>query len=401
MAKAFSDIRVLELAQVISGPFATAMLGYLGASVIKVEPPVVGDQSRALMDAGPRYGTGMSPLYESLNAGKRSITLDLKHPRAREVVHRLVADADVVIENSRVGAIQRLGFGYEELRKLRPDIVYCSISGYGQEGPRARDAAYDGAVQAAAGVLSINGEEGSDPLKVGFTVADNATALTAAFAISSALYRRARTGEGQYLDVSMLDTMLSLMAPVVAGYTIAGVEPARPGNKSITRQPTGDVFATASGYLQVNAIQDGQVAAFCRAIGIAHLLDDPRFSSVQARIANAAEMRPLIVAALAGKSAAEWEQLLAPEGVPVSHVLTLPEALAQPQLQHRDILMTFPARDATEEPTTIVNAGFRAVPDGPGATVPAPRLGQDTDAVLSELGYSTDEIQELRASGAV
>ncbi len=401
MTKAFSDVRVVEFAQVISGPFAAAMLGYLGADVIKIEPPGLGDQARHLMDAGPRVGTGMSPLYEGLNPGKRSISLDMKHPRAKEIVHRLVETADVVVENSRVGAVQRMGFGYEDLRKVRPDIVYCSISGYGQEGPRSRDAAYDGAVQAAAGVMAINGEEGGDPMKVGFTVADNSTALTAAFAIASALYRRARTGEGQYLDVSMLDTMLSIMSPVVTSYTIGGMEPSRPGNMSITRQPTGDVFPTADGHLQVNAIQDAQVASFCRIIGLPDLLEDLRFATVQARITNGAALRIEIIAALSHKPAAEWERLLAAEGVPASHVLTLPEALTQPQLEHRDVLINLPARDESEAPTTVVNAGFRAFPDGPGTNTPAPRLGQDTDAVLAELGYSPADIAEFRDARVV
>ncbi|MDZ7727226.1 MAG: CoA transferase [Dehalococcoidia bacterium] len=277
MTKAFAGVRIVEFAQVISGPFAAALLGYLGADVIKVEQPGSGDQARKMMDTGPLAAAGVSPLFQGLNAGKRSLTLDLKQPASREVVERLVSRADVVIDNARPGAMARLGYGYDAMRAIREDIIYCAISGYGQEGPRSKDPAYDGAIQAASGMMSVTGNEGEGPMKAGFTVVDNSTALTAAFAIASSLFRRSQTGEGQYLDVSMLDTAISLMTPLVTNYLIGGEEPAQIGNHSLTRQPTGNVFPTAEGYLQVNAITDTQVAAFCRAIGRGDLLEDARF----------------------------------------------------------------------------------------------------------------------------
>lgn len=402
MTKAFDGVRILELAQVISGPFAAGMLAYLGADVIKVEPPGDGDQARRMVDTGELAAAGVAPIFQGFNAGKRSVTVDLKKQEAREIIHRLVAQADVVIENSRPGSMRRLGYGYESLRAVKDDIIYCSISGYGQEGPRSGAAAYDGAIQAASGMMSITGEEGHGPMKAGFTVVDNATALTAAFAISSALFRRQRTGEGQFLDVSMLDTALSIMSPVITGYMIGGLEPAQTGNASLTRQPTGNVFPTGDGDLQVNAVTQPQVLAFCSGIGRADLLEDPRFSTLDARLMNADAMRAEIIAALASESAAHWETHLGALNVPAAKVLSIPDALRQPQLRHRDILLQIPAPDGIEgSPSTIVNVGFMASQDGPHIEGRVPRTGEHTDAVLAELGYSAVEVAAFREAGVV
>lgn len=402
MTKAFAGVRIVEFAQVISGPFAAALLGYLGADVIKVEQPKSGDQARRMMDTGPMAEAGVSPLFQGLNAGKRSLTLDLKQAGAREVVERLVRNADVVIDNARPGAMARLGYGYDAMRAMREDIVYCAISGYGQEGPRSTDPAYDGAIQAASGMMSITGNEGGGPMKVGFTVVDNSTALTAAFAIASSLFRRSQTGEGQYLDVSMLDTALSLMAPVITNYLIGDEEPAQIGNHSLTRQPTGNVFPTREGYVQVNAITDPQVAAFCHALGRDDLLDDERFSTVARRLENSAAMREELIEALAAKRAAEWESDLGAAGIPASRVLTIPEALEQAQLQFRKVLMPVPSPMGEDgAASTVVNAGFGAEPDGPWASGRAPRLGEHTEMVLAELDYDATAIERLRTDGVV
>jgi CoA:oxalate CoA-transferase len=402
MTAAFTGVRIVEFGQAIAGPFAAAMLGYLGAEVIKVESPGEGDQSRRLMDSGPLAAAGMAPLYQGMNPGKRSITVDLKHPAAKEIVERLISRADVVIQNYRVGVLDRLGFSYESLKAVKPDLIYCAISGYGQTGPRRDAPAYDGAVQAASGIMSVTGVEGGGPMKVGFAVVDSATALTAAFAVAGALYRRAMTGEGQYLDVSMLDTAISLLSPLVTTYLIGGTEPAQLGNMSLTRLPTADVFPAGKGYVQVSAITDAQCRLFCDVIQRSDLLEDPRFATAAQRLQHAGEMREEIVAALASATAREWEARLSAVGVPASAVLTIPEALQEPQLAERSILIDLPANEATGQgPTTVVNAGFRATPDGPWARRPAPTLGHDTRQVLEEIGYSAEEIAALADAGAI
>ena len=401
MAKAFAGLRVIDFTQVFAGPYATALLGYLGAEVIKIEPPD-GDQARVLMDDGPLAANRMAPVFQGMNAGKRSIALNLKHLDAVGVAKRLVRDADVVVENSRPGVMARLGLDYETLRGDHEDLVYCSISGYGQTGPKSGAAAYDGAVQAASGMMSVNGRPDDVPLRVGFAVVDMGTAITSSFAIAGALFRRAQTGEGQYLDVSMLDTSLSLLGPLISNLVIGGTEPERLANQSLTKQPTGDVFPTADGSLQITALKGHHIRALFETIGRPGLLDDPRFATPTDRLAHHAEMRAALIEALADDPADEWETRLSQAGVPVAKVMTIPEVLAEPQLQHRSILQQVPAASGSElDMLTVINAGFTASVDGPEAHGAPPHLGEHTESILAELGYDDDAIAALRTSGAI
>ncbi|MCA9830730.1 MAG: CoA transferase [Dehalococcoidia bacterium] len=402
MPRAFEGVRVVEFAQVISGPMAASLLGFLGADVIKVETPGDGDQGRRMMDAGPLAGKNMSTMFQGLNTGKRSLGLNLKHADAREVVRRLVAQADVVVENLRPGVMESLGYGYAAVRAMREDIVYCSISGFGQTGPKKGAAAYDGAVQAASGMMLVNGIDGQGPLRVGFPVVDAAAGMTAAFAVASALYRRAQTGEGQYLDIGMLEAALSLMSPVVNAYLISGVPPAQMGNTSVTGQPTADVFPAADGFLQVTALTAQQLRALWTALGRPEMADDPRMATVESQAANAASIRTVLEECLRERGVAEWVTRLGAAGVPCSPVLSLPDALAQEQLAFRDALTPI------ENPLgidgmapAVVNAAFMATPDGPHGSTAAPLVGQHTDLVLAELGYGAEEIGALRNSGVV
>lgn len=400
MPKAFEGIRVVDFSQVLAGPFCTEQLTLLGADVIKIEQPGGGDQSRQLTTDEELGGKNLSPMFLSVNAGKRSITLDLKHEAAREIVHRLVAGGDVVIQNFKAGVIDKLGFGYEALKAIKPDIVYCSISGYGQQGPKAGAAAYDGAIQASSGMMSINGHPETGPTRTGYTVVDMTTALTAAFAIVSALFRRQATGQGQFLDVAMLDSALTIIGPVAAAYSVAGQEPELLGNLSPARLPSSGVFETREGLLQVLALTQPQVRSLCKLVGLPHLLDDPRWATRAGQVENRDAMREELSVALMEDSAASWEQRMAEAGVPAGVVNTIPQALQNPQLKHRSVLMEVPAPPGVRNPLRVLGAGFEASEDGPGVITGPPTVGQHTDEVMREIGYSPGEIAELREAGA-
>lgn len=401
MSKAFEGIRVVDFTQVLAGPFATAQLALLGADVIKIEQPGGGDMSRRTMTDAYHADRGMGPLFLSQNAGKRSLTLDLKHEAAAEIVHRLVRDADVVVQNFRAGVIDRLNFGYDTLKALNPRLIYCSVSGYGQEGPKSAAPAFDGAIQAASGFMSMTGHEDTGPTRSGCMVVDVATGITAAYVIASALFRREVSGEGQFLDVAMMDSILTFMSPLIVKYTTAGELPGLLGNLSPTRQPTADVFPTRDGHVMVVALTDIQVAALCKAIERPDLLKDARFSDQHARLENGAEMREEIIAALAAEDTATWLSRMGAAGLPVEPIRNVAEALADPQLDYRDIRLDLPAPTGLEKPITIINAGFKASDGSPGATQPPPALGEQTDAVLSEIGFDAAAIADLRATGAI
>jgi len=401
MPQAFSSIRVLDFSQVFAGPYATFQLALLGADVVKIEQPGKGDQARHLMAGPPFDAVGQAPGFMALNANKRSLTVDLKHDRAAEIIHRLAAQADVVVENFRAGVIDRLNFGYEALAGINPRLVYCSISGYGQSGPRQNDPAYDGAVQASSGMMSMTGHPGQAPTRAGYTVVDISTGMSAAFAIAAALHRRSVTGAGQYLDVSMLDSAMNVMGPQISNYLNAGVVPELFGNRSPTAQPTGDVFKTADGFIQISALLDRQVALLCDRLGRADLLDDPRFASADARIENADAMRAELAAAFAQKPTGEWLETLLAANVVCAAINTVPDAVRDPQLAHRTILQKTSAPPGLDGDITLVNAAFKADADGAAINRPPPSVGQHTDEVLQELGYDQTAIAELRASSVI
>jgi len=401
MAKAFDGVRVIDFSQVLAGPVATAQLALLGADVIKIEQPGVGDQARSMMADGIWAERKLAPNFLGANPNKRSITLDLKHPRAKEVVQRLLGDADVVVQNFKAGVIDRLGFGYDAVKAIRPDVVYCSISGYGQEGPKAPAAAYDGAIQAASGMMSLTGTPESGPLRAGFMVVDLATAITAAFAIASALYRRKVTGEGQFLDVAMNDTAIAMMNPVVSNYLVGGWEPALIGNTSPTKQGTANTWPTADGWLTIAVVTDRLIAPLCRGLGRPDLAGDERFAHEPGRITHAASIDQEIAGILATNTTAHWVERLRAEGVPASPVNALHEALEDEQLGHRRVLMDLPAPAGLNGRITVPGAGFLCDADSPSAESPPPTLGQHTDGVLGELGYSEADVAALRAEGAI
>ncbi len=279
MAKAFEGVRIVDFTQVLCGPMATAQLALLGADVIKIEQPEIGDQMRMLSARDIWAETRCGPGFMGVNYGKRSIAINLKAPEAEEIVRRMVRGANAIAENFKPGVLERLGFGYEWAREIEPNIVYCSISGFGQQGPMRGAGAYDGAIQAISGMMAATGTPETGPLRVGFPVADMTTGLNAAFALASALYRQKATGEGQYIDLSMTDSILSLMNYSVSRYTVAGDEPQLLGNNSPTFQGTSSVFPTKDGFLNVSVFTDKMPLRLCDALGHPEWKEERRWNT--------------------------------------------------------------------------------------------------------------------------
>jgi len=400
MTKALDGIRVLDLTNVLAGPFCAYQLALLGAEVIKVEVPESGDLARQL-GADPELNKRkMGASFLAQNGGKQSLTLNLKKAEGKEVLFRLVKSADVLIENFRPGVMNRLGVGYDVLKEINPRLVYCAISGFGQEGPMKFAPAYDQIVQGLSGVMSITGSEETAPLRVGYPVADTIGGITAAFAVSSALVRQARTGEGEFIDVSMLDSTVVTMGWVVSNFLIAGKTPRPMGNENFTAAPSG-AFRTGNGLLNIAANKQEQFAALAEAIGRADLVADARFAERETRKVNRKALTVEIEAALAAKSAGEWEALLSKAGVPAGRVLSVSEVLDHPQILERQLLTHFDNVPGIDRSIDVVRAGFKMRGGNPDIDTPPPQLGEHTDQILASLGYSAADIQTLRSTEAV
>jgi CoA:oxalate CoA-transferase len=391
--------RVLDLTNVLAGPFCCYQLAQLGAEVIKVEVPGAGDLARQL-GADPELNRrGMGASFLAQNAGKRSLTLNLKSAKGREVFRRLVATADVVVENFRPGVMERLGLGYAALKAIKRDIVYCAISGFGQDGPLKFNPAYDQIIQGLCGVMSVTGDAQSAPLRVGYPVADTMGGITAAFAIAAALFRRERAGEGELIDVSMLESSLVAMGWAVSNWLIAGVKPQPMGNENMTASPSG-TFRTGRGLLNIAANKQDQFETLCRLIGRDELANDPRFAEREERKRRRFELNAEIEQALAAKPAQEWSSLLNKHGVPAGEVLDVPSVLEHPQVIERELVKTFDQVPGVDRPVRVVRSGFRLASGDPQPHSPPPALGADNEALLAELGFSRDDADELAREGA-
>jgi CoA:oxalate CoA-transferase len=399
MTGLLAGTRVLDLTNVLAGPFGCYQLAQLGAEVIKVEVPGTGDLARQLGADSELNRRGMGASFLAQNAGKRSIALNLKSPQGREAFRRLVATSDVVVENFRPGVMERLGLGYAALKAVKNDIVYCAISGFGQDGPLRFNPAYDQIIQGLCGVMSVTGDAQSAPLRVGYPVADTMGGITAAFAIAAALFRRERTGEGEFIDVSMLESSLVAMGWAVSNWLIAGVKPEPMGNENMTASPSG-TFRTGGGLLNIAANKQEQFEALCRLIGREDLVTDPRFAAREDRKRRRFELNVEIEQALVAKSAQEWSALLNKNGVPAGEVLDVPAVLEHPQVTERRLVKTFDAVPGVDRPVRVVRCGFRLASGDPQPSSAPPVLGADTGVLLAELGFSQHEVEELAREGA-
>jgi crotonobetainyl-CoA:carnitine CoA-transferase CaiB-like acyl-CoA transferase len=398
--KALGGIRVLDLTNVLAGPLCAYQLALLGAEVIKVETPGSGDLARQLGNDRDLNRKLMGSSFLAQNAGKKSMTVNLKTEAGKALLKRLVASADVLVENFRPGVMDRLGLGWEDLRKHNPKLVYCAITGFGQEGPMRDAPAYDQIIQGLSGMMSVTGDAHSAPLRAGYPVADTVSGMVGAFAICAALLRRNGTGEGGFVDVSMLDSALVAMGWVVSNYLIAGTEPRPHGNDNFTAAPSG-TFRTASGLLNIAANKQDQFEALARVIGRPDLVGNPLFAERENRKQHRAALTAEIEQALAERSAREWEPLLARAGVPAGRVLDVPEALQSEQIAARAFLQSFPDVPGAGREVRVARAGFKLSGGDPEATAPPPVLGAHTDEVLAGLGYTRGQIEELRRSGAI
>jgi crotonobetainyl-CoA:carnitine CoA-transferase CaiB-like acyl-CoA transferase len=394
MAQAFEGIRIIDFSQVLAGPFAVMQLALLGAEVIKVEQLGGGDQTRGLMNIGEDQG--LSPSFLGMNLNKQSLTLNLKAPEAIEIVKKLVASADVVVENFKAGTMERLGLSYEDLKKVKPDLIYCSVTGYGQTGPKAGEAAYDGAVQAASGMMSQNGHAHSGPTRTGYMPVDMSTALNTAFIISAALFRRANTGLGQRIDVAMMDTAIVMQASQYSNYLNQGNLVGLLGNASPTRQPTANVFATSDSHIQITAIRQPQVEKLFEAIGETDQLTLEKFATPDVRIENGAEVGEIVASALKKETTEYWLKKLAALGIPTAEIRGLPEVVNDPQFESREVFETLPHPVDPSKEFTVVKAGYVLDADGPTVRSTPPLLGQHTDDVLASLGYNAQEIASFK-----
>lgn len=385
MKRALEGIRVADFSHVMAGPYATHLLRLLGAEVIKIESPTGGDAMR-YYGADRRYD-GMAPAFIAVNAGKKSVVLDLKSSEGLEHARKLIARSDVLVENFRPGVMQRFGLDYAAVRQLKSDIVYCSVSGYGQSGPRRDWPAIDNIVQATSGMMSLGGDPAGAPSRVGFPVVDTLTGQTAAYAILASLFRRERTGGGEYLDVAMFDATIAFMASAVVPYLVTGRALERTGNTGYSGQPTSAVFKARDGhYLSLGVVQQSQFEQLSRILERERWLNDARFADPESRRANPGAMQDELDAVFAKRDAGDWESDLSRAGIPCGMVRDIGEALSLPGLDARELRLplTIAGLPGREQIEVLGSGVLGASPDG-AAMQPPPRLGQHTEEILGWL----------------
>ena len=392
---ALDGLTVLDLTRVLSGPYCTMMLADMGARVIKVEQPGKGDDTRGW---GPPFVEGESAYFMSINRNKESVTINLKHPEGRRVLDALIARSDVLVENFRPGTLDRMGLGYRDLAERRPALVYCSISGFGQTGPRRHEPGYDAVLQGEGGLMSITGDRDTPAYRLGVAIADIISGMFSAWGVAVALLARHRTGRGQLVDVGMLDSVAAILTYQAGIYFATGEAPVRLGNRHPTITPY-ETLEAADGDLVVAVGNDQLWVSFCKVLGVDDLADDDRFRTNRDRVAHREELRPLLVKRLRTRKAEEWLADLKAAGIPCGGVRDLHQVFTDPHVIDRAMVvaMQHPAAGAIRQLGGPIKLG-----DTPGAVrTPPPTLGQHTDRILGELGIGDTEIARLRAGGAI
>jgi formyl-CoA transferase len=395
MAGLLDGVQVVDLTRALAGPYCTMVLGDLGAEVLKIEQPGSGDETRGW---GPPFIAGESAYFLSINRNKRSLTLDLKHPQGLEILFRLVSRADVLVENFRPGTLDRLGLGYERARSLNPRLIFCSVSGFGQDGPRASQPAYDQIVQGMSGAMSLTGPRDGPPSKFGIAISDIGAGMWAACAIGMALFHRERSGQGQWIDTSMIGGLVGLLTFQAGRYFATGQPPGLLGNQHPTIAPY-ETFRTADGWLNVACGNEGHWRRFCQALGLADLLDDARFASNAERVQNRSALNARLEPHLAAMQTAELVAALEAAEVPAGPVFDLEEVFADPQALHLELRKRLQHPAAGEVSVTGFPWRFSETPAE--IRYPPPQLGQHTDEALASLGYSSADVSSLRQQGAI
>jgi len=396
--KILEGIKVLDLTNVLSGPFGTLHLAQLGAEVIKVENPKDGDLARKLGILPDLNQKLMGTSFLAQNCNKLSITLNTKSAEGKALFRRLVKDADVVVENFRPGVMERLGLGYKTLAGLNPRLIYCAISGFGQTGPDALKPAYDQIIQGLSGEMAVNGDQRLHPLRAGFPVCDTVGGLNAAFAIMAALFHRERTGEGQFIDVALLDSIMPLMGWMAANLLIGGVPPTLMGNDNFTAAPSG-TFRTQDGHINIAANKQEQWEAVCDVLEVPALKTDPRFQERDTRKRNRTELTPLLEARLTRRPTRHWVEALNARNVPSGEILELEAALRQPQVQHRQVLRKVQVEGIGEVEVFGLTAQFEKTPGA--VEMPPPALGEHNQRIFGALGLSEADLADLKSKGVI
>ncbi len=391
-----SDVQVLDLTRVLAGPYASMWLADMGADIVKVERPGSGDDTRTY---GPPFIDGESAYFLSINRNKKSLTLNFKKPEGKKILRRLIEQSDVLLENFRPGTLERAGFGYEDVREYAPDIIYTSISGFGQSGPWKNEPGFDLSIQGLSGLMSLTGDPDGPPTKFGTSISDLLSGIYAAMGTAMALYHRERTGEGQHVDVGMLDSMVSLLTYQAGRYFATGEIPERMGNFHPNISPY-ETFRTADGYFNLAIGNDSLFDQFCELIGREDLAEDERFRSNPDRVDHQEEIHEIIERETRQKTTDEWLELLAEAGIPAGPIQNVEEVVDHEQVRSRDMVET--VEHPSAGPVKVTGVPIK-MSETPGEVEdPPPELGQHTEELLTErLGYDSDDIERLREDGVL